>query len=264
MSAILPTGIRSLILDMDGVLWKADAPIGDLPATFDRMHARGLKVAFATNNGTQTPEQYVERLARLGVKIEPWQVVTSALGIANLLIQKIQSGSPIFVIGGEGVKAALREGGFELLSTKEAESAKAVVMGIDPEINFEKMGEAALLVRRGVPFYATNPDKTFPTPRGQIPGAGAWISVIITATGVVPVYAGKPAPYLLELARTRLGTLKEQTLVVGDRLETDIAGGQAAGMKTALVLSGISTRAKAEEWKPKVDIIVEDLATLIE
>jgi 4-nitrophenyl phosphatase len=264
MPAILPDEIRSLILDMDGVLWKADAPIGDLPSTFDRMRTRGLKVAFATNNGTQTPEQYVERLARLGVKVEPWQVVTSALGIANLLIQKLPTGSPIFVIGGVGVKTALRECGFELLSTNAAESAKAVVMGIDPEINFEKMGEAALLVRRGVPFYATNPDKTFPTPRGQIPGAGAWISVIVTATGVEPVYAGKPAPYLLELARTRLGTTKEQTLVVGDRLETDIAGGQAAGMKTVLVLSGISTRAQAEEWKPKVDIIVEDLDSLVE
>ncbi len=264
MSAILPANIRSLILDMDGVLWKGDAPIGDLPTTFARMQAGGLKVAFATNNGTQTPEQYVERLARLGVYVESWQIVTSALGIANLLIQKLPRGSSIFVIGGVGVKTALRECGFELLSNKAAESAKAVVMGIDPEINFEKMNEAALLVRRGIPFYATNPDKTFPTPRGQIPGAGAWISVIDTATGVKPVYAGKPAPYLLELARTRLGTEKEQTLVVGDRLETDIAGGQAAGMPTALVLSGISTKAQAEEWKPKVDIIVEDLATLIE
>jgi 4-nitrophenyl phosphatase len=264
MSAILPAGIRALILDMDGVLWKADAPIGDLPKTFDIMRGRGLKVAFATNNGTQTPEQYVERLARLGVKVEPWQVITSALGIANLLTKELPSGSPIFVIGGVGVKTALRDCGFELLSTNTAKSAKAVVMGIDPEINFEKMGEAALLVRSGVPFYATNPDKTFPTPRGQIPGAGAWISVIVTATGVEPIYAGKPAPYLLELARTRLDTSKEQTLVVGDRLETDIAGGQAAGMKTALVLSGISTRAQAEGWEPKVDIIVEDLATLID
>ena len=136
-------------------------------------------------------------------------------------------------------------------------------MGLDPEINFEKMGEAALLVRSGVPFYATNPDKTFPTPRGQIPGAGAWIAVIVTATGVEPIYAGKPAPYLFELARTRLRTTKEQTLVVGDRLETDIAGGQAAGMPTALVLSGVSTRTQAERWKPKVDILVEDLAALI-
>jgi 4-nitrophenyl phosphatase len=248
---------------MDGVLWKADAPIGDLPVTFDRIRARGLKVAFATNNGTQTPEQYVERLARLGINIEPWQVVTSAMGVASLLTQKFPSGGPIFVIGGAGVTAALRECGFELLSTKAAESAKAVVMGLDPEINFEKMGEAALLVRSGVPFYATNPDKTFPTPRGQIPGAGAWIAVIVTATGVEPIYAGKPAPYLFELARTRLGTTKEQTLVVGDRLETDIAGGQAAGMPTALVLSGVSTRTQAERWKPKVDILVEDLAALI-
>jgi 4-nitrophenyl phosphatase len=263
MSPILPANIKSLILDMDGVLWKADAPIGDLPSTFDRIRACGLGVAFATKNGTQTPEQYVERLARLGVIVEPWQVVTSALGIANLLIQRFPSGGPLFVIGGAGVKTALCEAGFELLSTKAAESAKAVVMGIDPEITFEKMSEAALLVRSGVPFFATNPDKTFPTPRGQIPGAGAWIAVIVTATGVEPIYAGKPAPYLLELARTRLGTSLEQTLVVGDRLETDIAGGQAAGMPTALVLSGISTRAQAESWRPKVDIVVENLATLV-
>lgn len=264
MPHILPATIKSLILDMDGVLWKSDAPIGNLASIFERLHERGLKVAFATNNGTQTPEQYMERLARLGVNIEPWQVVTSALGVAALLNQRFPSGSPIFVIGGIGVKTALREGGFELLSAKQARSAKAVVMGIDPKINFEKMSEAALLVRSGVPFYATNPDKTFPTPRGQIPGAGAWISVIVTATGVEPIYAGKPAPYLLELARKRLGTAKEQTMVVGDRLETDIAGGQAAGMPTALVLSGVSTRVQAEGWKPKVDLVVDDLAELIE
>ncbi len=263
MPEILPAYINSLILDMDGVLWKADAPIGDLPTTFNRMQERGLKVAFATNNGTLTPEQYVERLARLGVQIEPWQVVTSALGVANLLKLKFPTGTPIFVIGGLGVKVALREQGFELLSTKSARSAKAVVMGIDPEINFKKMSEAALLVRTGVPFFATNPDITFPTPRGQIPGAGAWISVITTATGVKPVYAGKPAPYLFELACTRLGTTKRQTLAVGDRLETDIAGGQAAGMLTALVLSGVSTREQAERWRPKVDIVIDNLAALI-
>jgi len=262
MSDYLPAHINSLVLDMDGVLWKSDAPIGDLLTTFDRIRDRGLKVAFATNNGTLTPEQYVERLAKLGVKIEPWQVVTSALGVANLLTQKFPSGVPIFVIGGVGVKVALREGGFELLSTKSAKSAKAVVMGIDPEISFEKMSEAALLVQNGVPFYATNPDKTFPTPRGQIPGAGAWIAVITTATGVEPIYAGKPAPYLFELACTRLGTAKDHTLVVGDRLETDIAGGQAAGMPTALVLSGVSTREQAKRWQPKVDMVVENLAAL--
>jgi 4-nitrophenyl phosphatase len=125
------------------------------------------------------------------------------------------------------------------------------------------MSEATLLVRRGIPFYATNPDKTFPTTRGEIPGAGAWISVIVTATGIQPIYAGKPAPYLLELARERLGTTKKETLIVGDRLETDIAGGQAAGCPVALVLSGISTRGQSEVWKPPIDIVAEDLFTLI-
>lgn len=263
MPRYLPANIKSLILDMDGVLWKSDLPIGDLPVIFDHIRKRGLKTAFVTNNGTQTPQQYVERLARHHVVIEPWQVVTSALGVADLLATRFPNGGRIFAIGGAGVMAALREKGFNLLSLAEAENALAVVMGLDLQINFEKMREAALLVRRGVPFYATNPDKTFPTPRGEIPGAGAWISVIVTATDIQPIYAGKPSPYLIELARQRLGTAKEETLVVGDRLETDVAGAQAAGMPAAVVLSGVCSREQAHAWKPNVDVIAEDLAQLI-
>jgi 4-nitrophenyl phosphatase len=260
---MLSSTLKSLVLDMDGVLWKADAPIGNLPAVFERIHAHGLKVAFATNNGTRTPAQYVERLAGYGVAIEPWQVVTSSLGVAHLLGQKFPSGGLVYAIGEAGIMLALREKGFELLSVENAEKAQIVVMGVDRGITFAKMSEAALLVSRGVPFYATNPDKTFPTPRGEIPGAGAWISVIITATGIQPIYAGKPAPYLLELARQRLGTSKEETLIVGDRLETDIAGGQMAGCPVALVLSGVSTREQGEAWKPIVNIIADDLYTLV-
>ncbi len=282
---MLPKPIKALILDMDGVLWKADSPIGDLPRIFERIRARGLKVTFATNNGTRTPDQYVERLASFGVRIEAWQVVTSALGVAELVDKALtnpplraplplpESGEEgglggmvraVFAIGEAGVMEALHEKGFETLPVERAEEARAVVMSIDRQINFDKMREATLLVRKGVPFYATNPDKTFPTPRGEIPGAGAWISVVITATGVEPIYAGKPAPYLLELARERLGTAKEETLVVGDRLETDIAGGQAASMPCALVLSGVSTREEGEAWEPKVDVMAEDLEKLIE
>ena len=267
---MIPAHIKSIILDMDGVLWKADTPIGDLPAIFNRIERRGLKVAFATNNGTRTPEQYVERLAGFGVPVEKQQILTSALAAAELLARRFSHlpsgealGVKVFAIGGAGVMTALREKGFELLSVEDAEKAQAVVMGIDPQINFDKMREATLLVQRGMPFYATNPDKTFPTPRGEIPGAGAWIAVVVTATGIQPIYAGKPAPYLLELARERMGTLKEETLVVGDRLETDIAGGQAAGCLCALVMSGVSTRAQAESWRPKVDVIAEDLATMV-
>jgi 4-nitrophenyl phosphatase len=263
MPGLIPDNIRSLILDMDGVLWKADVPIGNLPVIFDQIRKRGLKVAFATNNGTQTPEQYVERLSRLGVLVESWQVITSALGIANLLSMEFPSGCPIFAIGGQGVMTALKEKNFELLSIENAKRAQAVVVGIDLQINFEKMREATLLVQQGKPFFATNPDKTFPTPRGEIPGAGAWVSVVITATGKQPVYAGKPAPFLIELARQRLGTAQDETLVVGDRLETDVAGGQAAGCPCALVLSGVSTRDQAGLWKPQAEIIAQDLTTLV-
>jgi len=248
---------------MDGVLWKGDAPIGDLSATFARIGDRGLKVAFATNNGTRTPQQYIERLAGFGIPAQPSQVVTSALGVAELLCRQFPLGSKVFAIGGTGVMAALKEQGFELLPVDHAEEAQAVVMGIDPQINFEKMREATLLVRRGIPFFATNPDKTFPTPRGEIPGAGAWLSVITTATDVQPVFAGKPAPYLIDLSRQRLGTSKEETLVVGDRLETDIAGGQAAGCPCALVLSGVSTLPQAQAWSPRIDLIAQDLWDLV-
>jgi len=137
------------------------------------------------------------------------------------------------------------------------------VMGFDREINFQKASEAALLVRAGIPFYATNPDKTFPTPRGQIPGAGAWYSVIVTATDIQPIVAGKPFPFLLELSLEKLGTKRGETLVVGDRLETDIAAGQAVGCPTALVLSGVSTREQAENWSPPLDMIANDLSELV-
>jgi len=218
---------------------------------------------FATNNGTKTPEEYRQKLANLGVEINPRQVVTSALGIAFMLAQKYPPGTGIFMIGEEGIRSALKEKGFELLPVERAQQAQAVVMGIDRDINFQKVAEATLLVRSGVPFYTTNTDRTFPTPRGEIPGSGAWVSVITYSTGVEPIIAGKPFPYLMELALERLGTKREETLVVGDRLETDIAAGQKVGCPTALVLSGVSTRHQADDWKPKIDFIADDLTSLV-
>lgn len=261
---MLPSTIKALILDMDGVLWKGDAPIGDLPATFKRIRERGLKFMFATNNGTKTPEEYQKKLANLGVDVEAEQVVTSALGIASMLERKFPRGTKIFMIGEDGIRVALEEKGFELLSVENAPQAQAVVMGLDRSINFQKIAEATLLVRAGIPFYTTNTDRTFPIPRGEIPGAGSWLAVITSATGVEPIVAGKPFPYLMELALERLGTSKEETLVVGDRLETDIAAGQAVGCPTALMLSGVSTRAEGEAWKPAPTMMADSLANLVE
>ncbi|GAB1469715.1 HAD-IIA family hydrolase [Chloroflexota bacterium] len=249
---MIPSNIKALILDMDGVIWKGDAPIGDLPAIFKRIRERGLKFVFATNNGTKTPEEYQIKLSKLGVEIEAQQVITSALGLAFLMAQKHPKGTKIFIIGENGMKFALEQAGFEILGVDDASKAEAVAMGIDREINFQKVAEAALLVRAGLPFYTTNTDRTFPTPRGEIPGSGSWLSVVTSATGVEPLVAGKPFPYLMELALERLGISKEETLVVGDRFETDIAAGQAVGSPTAFVLSGVSKLEEAKDWNPTV------------
>lgn len=248
---------------MDGVIWRSDTPIGNLPEIFKRIEARGLKYVFATNNGTKTTEQYVATLKKLGVRVSPQQVITSALSVAHMLSHTFERRTKVFMIGEDGIRTALEEKGFEVLPVEQAQEAEFFVMGIDRDITFEKMREATLLVRSGVPFYATNPDKTFPTPRGEIPGAGAWISVITTATGVEPIYAGKPFPFMMELSLERLGTKRGETLIVGDRLETDIAAGQAVGCPCALVLSGVSTREQAETWMPTIDSIADDLASLI-
>lgn len=255
--------IKSLILDMDGVIWRGDAPIGNLAATFQRIRERGLKFVFATNNSTKTSEQYVAKLKEFGVEVEPWQVVTSSQAAARAVAQTYPRGTKALVIGEDGLRIPLEQEGFEIVSVENAPQAQVVVMGMDRSVSFEKISEATLLIRKGVRFYATNMDKTFPTPRGQIPGAGAWASVITTATEVEPIVAGKPFPFLMELSLEKLGTRKEETLVVGDRLETDIAAGQRVGCPTALVLSGVSTKEQAEKWQPRIDIVVDELTALI-
>jgi len=266
---MIPATIKALILDMDGVLWTERRPIGDLAAIFARIAERRLRVVLATNNATRTPQQYLERLSNLGVHLEPWQVVTSALAVAELLAQRFPQGDEVYAIGEAGLIQALEERGFKSLVEEEAAQSaaplhvQAVVMGMDRGISYAKLRRAALLIRSGIPFYATNPDCTFPTPEGLIPGAGALVAALAAATDIQPIFAGKPSPALLELALERLGTAREETLVVGDRLETDIAGGQAAGCPTALVLSGVTQREAAEAWRPRVDVIAEDLTTLV-
>ncbi|MEI6291521.1 MAG: HAD-IIA family hydrolase [Chloroflexota bacterium] len=260
---LLPETTKGLILDMDGVLWSDTAQIGNLANIFSKMKDLGIKPVMATNNSTRTVEQYVNRLAGFGVKVEPWQIITSSQAAAELMSKNLEAGSEIFAIGEEGLQEEVKKKGFVLLTIEQAARATAVVIGLDRKINFEKMVEAALLIRSGKPFFATNRDKTFPTPRGQIPGAGAWSSVLITATDKQPLYAGKPFTPMMEIALERLGTKKENTFVVGDRLETDIAGGQKVGCPTALVLSGVCSRDEAIRWSPKIQIIAEDLSSLL-
>lgn len=260
----LPKNIKALILDMDGVLWRDNMPIGDLPAIFARLQERGLKVALATNNATRTVDEHLEKVSGFGVSLEPWQIISSASAAANVLSKEFPNGGAVFIVGENGIQRALEERDFLPIIDPEDETGPvAVVGGIDRSISYGKLRRATLHIRAGVPFYGTNPDKTFPTPEGLVPGAGAILASIEAATDVRPIIIGKPKPAMMYMALEKLGTAPEETLVVGDRLETDIAAGQAAGCKTALVLSGVSTREQAEKWEPAPGFIFDDLSSLI-
>jgi len=251
--------IKALVLDMDGVLWRENEAIGDLNANFRKFEKAGLKVLMATNNSTKTPQQYVEKLAGLGATVSSDQIITSGMGVAYLLQKRFPNGGSIYVVGEPSLKLTIEEAGF----TISEKDTIAVVGAVDRNITFEKLKIATLLIRSGVPFYATNPDRTFPTPEGLIPGSGAILAAITTATDVEPIIAGKPSSTLYDFALERLGTKPEETLAVGDRIETDILGGQRAGLRTALVLSGIASRAEGEAWQPAIDLIVPELGDLI-
>ena len=261
MGTGIPANIKGLILDMDGVLWRDNQALLDMPAFFSAVEKLKIRVVFATNNATRSISQYVDRMAGFGVNVEPWQVVNSAIATADYLSKEFPQGGPVFVVGETGVIEALADKNFYLM--KENEDPIAVVAGMDRALSYEKLTKAALLIRSGKPFIGTNPDLTFPTPRGLIPGAGAVLAFLEAATNIRPVMMGKPEPYLYRFSMERLGTLPEETLAVGDRLETDILGGQRANCPTVLVLSGVTSPSEAQRWQPKPNLVLPNLADLL-
>lgn len=252
--------ISALILDMDGVLWRGAQPLGDLPAIFEQIAQRGWNFALATNNSTRTVDEYVQKLAKLSVRVEPWQVITSAEATANYLFTRFPEGGNVFVVGENGLVQTLKEKGFKA----GQEDVIAVIAGLDKGLSYEKLSQATHLVLQGAAFIGTNPDLTYPTPTGLAPGAGAIIAALEAATGKSAKIIGKPASDMFLQALKRLGTSPDETLVIGDRLETDIAGAQAAGCWTALALSGVTTKEQAKAWTPNPDLILPDLAGLFD
>jgi 4-nitrophenyl phosphatase len=251
--------IKGIILDMDGVLWRGSTALMDLPAFFERIKQRALRVVLATNNATRDPEQSLKTMQSFGVNLELSQIVTSGMAVTYLLKKRFPNGGPVYIVGEIGLENALRDGGF-YLSEKDP---LAVVAGLDRTVTYDKIRIACLLIRGGAPFYGTNPDSTYPAPEGLIPGAGTILAAIQTASGVNPIVAGKPMPGMFQFSLERLGTMPEETLVVGDRLDTDIAGGQRVGCKTALVLSGVTTPDQLSVWSPKPDLIAARADELI-
>ena len=251
--------IRALILDMDGVLWKGEHQIGKLPDIFKNIDLLRLKAILATNNAMLSVKQYLDKLSRFGVKLDEWQIINSSQATAHYLSNKYPERGPVYIIGENGLHTTLEERGF----FHSNNNALAVVAGLDRTLSYEKLKTATFLIRNGAEFIGTNPDRTYPLPEGLAQGAGSILAALEAATDVKPTTIGKPAPYMYLTALERLGTKPGETLVIGDRLETDIAGAQAIGCKSGLVLSGVTDLEMANLWKPKPDIIAKDLESLL-
>jgi HAD superfamily hydrolase (TIGR01457 family) len=255
---VLADPYDALLLDLDGVLYRWPDPIPGAPEAVERLRAAGKRIAFVTNNSSRAPEQVAERLISIGIRAEPLEVVTSALATADLLAER-GTGSA-FVIGEDGLRTALSDAGIDLVDGPDG-SVDAVVVGFDRGADFAKLKDGAVHVERGASLVGSNPDPSFPAPGGEAwPGAGALLAVIETTTGVEGEVVGKPEAPLLLRALERAGG--GRPLVVGDRLDTDIAGAVRLGWASALVLTG-STRREALDDPPwKATYVVDSLADL--
>jgi glycerol 3-phosphatase-2 len=255
----LADGYDPLLFDLDGVLFRGPEVVPGGPETLDALRAEGHRLAFVTNNSARTPEAVAEMLRALGYRAEPGEVVTSALATAELV--GARGYATAFVIGEEGIRRALAEAGVEVLDG-DPERADCVVVGWDRQVTYAKLRRACLLVQRGAALIATNDDRAFPAPDGLWPGAGALLAVVMTTTEVEAEVVGKPHPHLYRAAVRRIGD--GRPLVIGDRLETDIAGANALGWDSVLVLSGVTDahRARASDARPTY--IVPDVRALLE
>jgi 4-nitrophenyl phosphatase len=249
--------ITHLIIDMDGVLYRGDKPLPGLRDFFAFMRQKPIPFILATNNSTRAPGQYVDKMARMGVQVSPQEVLNSGQTLARVLAREYPAGTRVHVLGMQALRDAIVEERFVLVD----EDVDLVVASMDWEVTYEKLKRAALLIRGGARFYATNLDPTIPTEEGMAPGTGSLIMAIQTATAVRPTATGKPEPAMFKLAMDQMGAKPETTAMIGDRLDTDILGAQRAGLTSIFVLSGSNTRTEAAEFKP--DFIFEDIADLL-
>jgi glycerol-1-phosphatase len=225
------------LLDLDGVLYIGPGAVPGAPEAVAAASRAGLRPAFVTNNASRTPAAVAAHLTELGIPADSSDVVTSAQAVATLVAGRVPAGSPVLVVGGEGLRAALTERG--LRPTATAEEAVAVVQGFSPDVSWTMLAEGAYAVTAGLPWLASNLDATVPTPRGIAPGNGALVEVIASATGRRPdAVAGKPETPLQDEAVRRTGA--RQPIVVGDRLDTDIEGANNSGVPSLLVLTGVA------------------------
>lgn len=252
----LVDGYDVVLLDLDGVLFRGGRPIAGAGATVERLRGLGKAVAFVTNNASRTPAQVVEQLASVGVHARPEEVETSARTAAAVLAAR--GVRRVFAIGQDGILGALADAGIEAVALDGR--PEVVLVGLDRGITYVKLRDAALAVQRGATLVATNGDTTFPAEDGLWPGAGALLAAVVATTGAAAEVLGKPSPAIFRSALARVGG--GRPLVVGDRLDTDIAGALALGWDSLLVLTGVHARADITDAGPRPTFVAEDVRAL--
>jgi len=256
--------IKTILLDMDGVLWRGAEPILDIVELVGRLVSQQRSFFFVTNNSTQTVKQYLSRFDKYGIDLLDNQVITSAEAAAAYLGSKHPEGGYVYLVGESGLFDAMQKQNFSHIENPDDHKILAVVAGLDRGITYPKIEQSARLIKRGATFIGTNPDLTIPTPEGFSPGAGVIIKAIEVASGKAAKIIGKPKAYLYTLALQRSESSPGEAIMIGDRLDTDIKGAQDQGIHTALVLSGVTDRLSADTWDPRPDLVAKDALAILD
>lgn len=230
--------VRSLIVDIDGVLWHGTEQLPGVVPFLEFLQNRSIKFIIATNNSARPVSAIRRRLQDLGISVTEQQVLTSAQATALFLPRIAAPGARVLVVGGEGIAAELDRAGYVLVDT----NAGVVVVGLDTDLTYEKLKAATFEIRRGALFVGTNGDRTFPIADGLAPGAGAILAALVAATDREPTVIGKPERPMFDLAVERMQASKETTAMLGDRLDTDVQGARNAGLLSILVLTGVTSQ----------------------
>ena len=253
---------KLFLFDMDGTLYLGSRLYDFTLELLDTLKKTGRTYLFMTNNSSKSVEDYVKKLAKLGIHATREEFMTSSQATAFYL-HKHHEGQKLYVCGTESLKEELRMEGFTV--TTDISEVECIVMGFDTELTFQKLHDVSymLLTRPELPYIATNPDLVCPTEFGSVPDCGSVCIGIKNATGKEPIVIGKPSPLMPQLAMERLGITKEQSCVVGDRIYTDVKSGLNAGITGILVLSGETTREILEASEDKPHLVLEDASEIL-
>jgi 4-nitrophenyl phosphatase len=255
------SALRGLLIDLDGVIYTGREPIPGAAGFLSEARRHGLQFLLVTNNSTTSPELVAERLCGMHIEVTATEILTSAQAAVAYVAARAEPGARVRIVGEAGLHQAAEEEGLVIVEDGQT-SADWVIAGLDRAFNYEKLTSATRAIIAGAHFVATNADALLPVEGGQVvPGAGSIVAAIQTATAVMPVVVGKPEPGLFEHGLRRLGGLRpDQVAMIGDRIDTDVVGGQRAGLRTILVLTGVTTPAEAITADPPPDAIAADLA----